>query len=984
MWAVFQSLIGELLLQNPVGNRAENIEQAIVAYQQALTVMTQSAMPVEWATTMMNLATAYYSRLGGDKAENIEQAIAAYQQALTVRTQSAMPVEWAQTLYNLATAYYSRVGGDKAENIEQAIAAYQQALTVITQSAMPVEWAQILNNLATAYYTRIGGDRAENIEQAIIAYQQALAVMTQSAMPVEWAQIQFNLATAYCNRIHGDRAENIEQAIAAYQEALTIRTQSAMPVDWAQTLNNLATAYQDRIHGDKAENIELAIAACQQALTVTTKAAMPSDWAQTVMNLGIALQNRIHGDKAKNIELAIVAYQEALTIRTQSAMPVDWATTMMNLVTAYQTRIYSDRAENLEQAIAAYQQVLTVKTQAAMPVDWATTMMNLANAYCDRIRGDKAENIEQAIVAYQQALTVKTQAAMPFEWARTLNNLATAYQNRIHGDRVENLEQAIAAYQQALTVRTQSTMPVEYSQTLSNLGALHFDERRWAEASEMYSNVIDAGKSLLSQAATDAGRQHNVKESALAYVRSAYCALRLGQPSAALERLEAGKTRLQEEAFALDDTNLLRLSEGQRGQIRIARAHIRALEAEYRLPEDHPQRREELELTAALRAAREELQAIIDAVRVEQPDFMPEDLALPEILALIPPESALVAPLFTSQGSGVFIVPHGAQNVITDHVIMLDDFTDGDAARLLIGTEGDPGWLRGYLEGDVEETLDIITRRLWDDLIETIDARLQALGVKRVLFMPQGGLGLLPVHAAWREVEGQRRYFMDDYTITYAPSAYALQAATKRAANQKDKNALIAGVSHYPEPMSDLPNTASEARAIADLFGVSPLLDGQVAVAAVNALSSSANYLHLACHGSFAWGGDTYQAGLFLHNGELLTMGEIMGRLDLNQTRLVTLSACETGITDIRKAPDEFLGLSAAFIQAGASAVVSSLWTVEDRSTALLMEKMYQLMLDKDHPLEPAVALREAQFWLRSNPAYAHPFYWAAFKIDGV
>ncbi|WP_204136836.1 tetratricopeptide repeat protein, partial [Halomicronema sp. CCY15110] len=68
------------------GDKAANIEQAITAYQQALTVMTQTAMPVEWATTMMNLATAYSDRIRGDKAANIEQAITAYQQALTVMT----------------------------------------------------------------------------------------------------------------------------------------------------------------------------------------------------------------------------------------------------------------------------------------------------------------------------------------------------------------------------------------------------------------------------------------------------------------------------------------------------------------------------------------------------------------------------------------------------------------------------------------------------------------------------------------------------------------------------------------------------------------------------------------------------------------------------------------------------------------------------------------------------------------------------------
>ena len=225
--------------------------------------------------TMMNLATAYSNRIRGDRAENIEHAIDAYQQALEVRTRQAMPVEWAQAMMNLATAYSNRIRGDQAENIEHAIDAYQQALEVRTRQAMPVEWAQAMMNLVTAYYYRIRGDEAENIEQAIDAYQQALQVMTRQAMPVEWAQVMMNLATAYSKRIRGDRAENIEQAIAAYGQALQVMTRQAMPVDWAQTMMNLANAYFIRIRGDRAENIEQAIDAYQQALEVFTPVGLP-------------------------------------------------------------------------------------------------------------------------------------------------------------------------------------------------------------------------------------------------------------------------------------------------------------------------------------------------------------------------------------------------------------------------------------------------------------------------------------------------------------------------------------------------------------------------------------------------------------------------------------------------------------------------------------------------------------------------------------
>ena len=67
--------------------------------------MTRQAMPVEWATTMMNLAIAYRNRIRGDKAENIERAIAGYEQALQVMTRQAMPVEYLQVPTRLGAGF---------------------------------------------------------------------------------------------------------------------------------------------------------------------------------------------------------------------------------------------------------------------------------------------------------------------------------------------------------------------------------------------------------------------------------------------------------------------------------------------------------------------------------------------------------------------------------------------------------------------------------------------------------------------------------------------------------------------------------------------------------------------------------------------------------------------------------------------------------------------------------------------------------------
>ncbi|MCH2050945.1 MAG: tetratricopeptide repeat protein, partial [Trichodesmium sp. ALOHA_ZT_67] len=100
----------------PRGNRKANIEIAIAGYLFVLSCRQENTE--KWAGAQYNIGVAYIYRIRGDKAENIEAAIAACQQALLVYTQTDFPMDWAMTQNNLGIAYRERIRGDKAENIE--------------------------------------------------------------------------------------------------------------------------------------------------------------------------------------------------------------------------------------------------------------------------------------------------------------------------------------------------------------------------------------------------------------------------------------------------------------------------------------------------------------------------------------------------------------------------------------------------------------------------------------------------------------------------------------------------------------------------------------------------------------------------------------------------------------------------------------------------------------------------------------------------
>ncbi|MGD2249457.1 MAG: CHAT domain-containing tetratricopeptide repeat protein, partial [Candidatus Methanofastidiosia archaeon] len=226
-----------------------------------------------------------------------------------------------------------------------------------------------------------------------------------------------------------------------------------------------------------------------------------------------------------------------------------------------------------------------------------------------------------------------------------------------------------------------------------------------------------------------------------------------------------------------------------------------------------------------------------------------------------------------------------------------------------------------------------------------------------IYFVPYGLLHYLPLHAL--DLHGEP--VIMNHPVAYIPSASLLKFC------QKGDHTFESCASFGAE-------FEEEAQEVAEFFNTRAYT-GRAASKDTVLKNRKKDIIHFACHGHFDYT-DPLLSGIKLHNG-LLTAKEIFNmRLS---TQLVTLSACQTGMSK-RNPGDELIGLTRAFMYAGAPSVVVSLWSVDSPSTQELMAEFYSWLKKGE---DKATALQKAQKTLIQRKKYSHPFFWSPFILIG-
>jgi len=758
-----------------------------------------------------------------------------------------------------------------------------------------------------------------------------------------------------------ERAGQRPTANALLEPAMTVleRTLGTDHPWYVQSLITLGTLRADAGDLDQAEEIDL------RAMATLEKLQMTDDipYADAMNNLGEVYWQRMSYDRAEDLFRRSLAIGE----RLRGADSYYVATTLQNLgIIARERKAYAT-------AIAYYTRVLAIRERVVGPdhMDVAQVLNNLANVY--RATGD----LDKALETHFRALRIWESTAGPYDRGTmvSVGNIARTYAS------MGNLSEAIAYQHRAeALLEGQLTLNLAIGSERQKLAYVRSIADRLDRTLSMHLDLApgraDAGELAMLVLLQRKGRVLDAMADTVAAVRQhANIADR-----ALLDRLSAITSNLARVALTPATT----ASADRRTQ-------IHALEVE----------KEHLEEQLSARSAEFRAQTrpvTVDAVQAA----MPEDAALVEFAIYRPfnpkaerNDDAYGAPRYAAYLLRKYLPPCGHD---LGPVKTIDAAVDAFRQALR-----DPG------RADLQAKARAVDALVMQPMRGEIGA------AARLLLSPDGALNLVPFEAL---VDDQGRYLIERYSMSYVTSGRDLlrmqetrasrsapmivanplfgepgraAAATSRQAISTDTTKNAWATTYF----APLGATAEEGRAIKALLPDARLITGRLATKSAVTRVDAPRILHIASHGFFlqatpdllAAENPLLRSGLALaganaargpHDAGILTALEASS-LNLWGTKLVTLSACDTGVGEVLNGEGVY-GLRRAFVLAGAETLVMSLWPVSD---AVARETMIAYYAGLRVGLGRGDALRQAKLSVLRQKGHQHPFYWASFIQSG-
>lgn len=863
-------------------------------------------------------------------------AIEKYQQALPGFRAAEDTERHALTLFSIGLCY---VGLNESRT---ALDFFNQTLPLVVSIGD--------RRLEAITETNIGGmlDILGDVGKALDHQQRALQLARDLGNRVTEANALTNIG-----KIYNDLAD-WQTALEFYAQALPIFKEIGLKQNEGVTLNNIGIAYSQS--GEQQKALEY----LDQSLVLHRGVGNKNSEAYTLLNIG-----RVYY-RLGDLDKALSYYEQALAIQQATGNRAQVGETLDDVGVVYSTQKQYDKA------FAQYRQSLEIQRATGNVRREAILLTHLADAY--RLSGETDKAVEQ----YNQALAIFRNIDDLSNSAIVLEGIARAEQKRGKlADARKYVEESLALRE---TVRSRS-------------GSLQLRASYRATIEKAYEFYID----VLMQQKLDAEALHASERgrarSLLEQLSEARINIRQGVDSALIDK-ERDLTRVLN-AKAQREMQL-KARKGSTAEIARLQRDISGLEDEYQ------------QVQAAIRKSSPQYSALTQ----------PQPLDLKGIQRELDSDTALLEYSLGEERSYVWVI---TQNSLKTYALprreeienVVRRINGSLAARTIVTTESPAQRRTRIASADAEY------QKAASELSHMILAPAFAeLGKKRLVVVADGALQYVPFAAL---AVAPNRPLIVDHELVSLPSASAFALQRQILANRplapetvaviadpvfSINDARVSSGVRVNEPVATriiehgpggpgqisiprLPFTRWEADQI---LAVSPAGSTLKAVGfnasravAGNGELSHYRYVHFATHGYI----DTERAGfsaivLSMFDKEGKPQDGFLRTHDIYNLKLpaelVVLSACETGLG--KEVTGEGVeGLTRAFMYAGARRVVVSLWNVNDKATASLMQRLYTEML-RSHKT-PAAALRAAQIEMLRTRQWQSPYFWAPFVMQG-
>ena len=876
--------------------------------------------------------------------------------ALKIKQELGDRLEEGKTISNIGLVYWEAGDYPKAiDHFNRAIAIARVVHDVHLEGSA-------LNNLSLVYDEK--GEYKRSLEQ----YQKALAIHRASNYREGASDALGNIGGVYLLLGHyGD-------ALDYYQQALALDEDLGRKPAESQDLGNLAICQA------AIGNLDESIKTFDRALTLANSSGLKkeeADWrkgrASTLVRLG-------------RFDEALQEYRTALASYERAGLKRELAEALYD--DGYVHLMLGDRRSaerSFQRAIQVSKQIsfsrgVLINTLALADAAWRSgdfaKAMALANDAVERARKvqDRVSTVlglillssslrdegstNKSLAQARDAVSVAQQSGSKLLEAQALDAEGEIL---LKLSREDDALQSLSSAGNLVANTGDTALPwhVAYLQ-----GRAFESLKRDEEAVAAYRRSIISIESIRGSISEDRFRTGFLQDKEKVYIALVRLLLRMGRVGEAFQYSERLRARgyldlINRSALPSSNQHIAEL------QARIRRLQ-RAIEEENSKAPSEQRSSASSTFSGELADAEREYSDMVGL----HPDVGVLSAAVPELTEVerdLPADRAIVEYVVGSRQIAIFVLRHDGVRAMLQPVRCVDLESKITLLRDLIRHPDSTDW-------------QLPSRSLRHLLLDPIEKAGWLHGANEITIVPHGFLHYLPFATLVRPTLVGNRFLIEDYVVSYLPMAAALAISSPA---QPPGERLVA----MAPSVSKLQFTSGEVRAVAAAFGrhATAIVGPKATETWFKHVAADYDVIHFATHGFFNKTNPLF-SGVQLEpdsqNDGHLEVYEILG-LHL-RAQLVTLSACETALgsgyfTEI-PAGDEFVGLTRAFLSAGASTVVASLWEVNDSSTARLMRNFYHQISEGS----PSLSLAKAQrSMLHGDIAHRHPYYWSAFVLVG-